>query len=525
MTKEKRNKKILTLISIIASVSVYIGAVLVYLYANGWRIDPFNQQVIKTGVLTVESDPFLATLFIERESRGRTPRSASLNVGEYNISVRRDGYIEWQKRIEIKEEKSTNVYPWLIRERIEKQNISTIEGRKYIKSWESENRDRVLILTSKSNEGSAIFDFELWLYTVNTTFWDLSSNPKVVLSFQAAQEPTIDLLPSPAGVYWLLKYTQENTTTSYLLDTSKNTTLENLAILNISPFDSYEISWARNNQYLMFESEQDLISFSIDRQNRYLLIKKTPNNQYIWNTDEQGYFYILESALENETERVYAYILTQQEMDGSNPKILVNDLFFQKNKDYLNRYIEDTSPFRFTAFTNSTASTRSVGKVEYIRVNQSAQGIYIQTTLASYWYNMKTKRYYMITPFKSEFVSFAPDNRKLIYRDENEYGVFTFLKEESNPNVEIGAKRINNISLSGRILGWLSNSSYIYYVEDNRLYIADKDGDNKTLIFSNADTNLHLGMTSSRDYLFTISILVNPIDGQEIISIDKYLVH
>lgn len=131
----------------------------------------------------------------------------------------------------------------------------------------------------------------------------------------------------------------------------------------------------------------------------------------------------------------------------------------------------------------------------------------------------------MITPFKSEFVSFAPDNRKLIYRDENEYGVFTFLKEESNPNVEIGAKRINNISLSGRILGWLSNSSYIYYVEDNRLYIADKDGDNKTLIFSNADTNLHLGMTSSRDYLFTISILVNPIDGQEIISIDKYLVH
>jgi len=526
MTKEKRNKKILTLISIIASVSVYIGAVLVYLYANGWRIDPFNQQVIKTGVLTVESDPFLASLFIEGESKGRTPRSTSLQVGEYNISVRKDGYIEWVKRVEIKEEKSTNVYPWLIRERIEKQNVSTIDGRKYIQSWENEKRDKILILTSKLNEENTLFDFEIWLYTVNTTFWDLSSNPKVILSFQSTQEPVIELLPSPNGVYWLLKYTQDGTSTSYLLETSKITTLDNLTVLNTSPFDSYEISWARNNQYLMFESDQDLISFSIDRQNKYLLIKKTDENQYIWNTDEQGYFYTLESAIENETERVYAYVLTQQEMDGSNPKVLVNDLFFQKNKDYLTKSIEDTTPFRYSAFTNSTASTRSVGKVESIRVNQNAQGIYIQTSVASYWYNIKTKRYHMISPFKSEFVFFSPDNRKLIYKDEKDYNVFTFLKEESNPNIEIGSKRIGNISFNNvKILGWLSNSSYIYFIEDNSLYISDKDGDNKTLIFNNADTNLHLGMTYSRDFLFTISTLINPVDGQEVISIDRYLIH
>ena len=113
MTKEQRSKKILTLISVLASIGVYAGAVLVYLYANGWRVDPFNQQVVKTGVLTVESDPFLATLSINGQSRGRTPRSTSLNVGEYDISVKRDGYREWKKKVEIKEEKSTNIYHWL----------------------------------------------------------------------------------------------------------------------------------------------------------------------------------------------------------------------------------------------------------------------------------------------------------------------------------------------------------------------------------------------------------------------------
>lgn len=526
MTKEQRNKKILTLISILASIFIYVGAVFIYLYANGWRLDLFKQKVVQTGVLTVESDPFLATLTINGESKGRTPRSASLDVGEYDISVKREGYIEWNKKVEIKEEKSTNIYPWLIRENITKENISTITDRTYIQSWENEKKDRVLILTNRPVDDQGTLEYEIWLYTVNTTFWDLSSNPKVVLSFQTVEVPTIQITPSPAGTYWLLAYTQGDVTTTYLLDISRISTLENLSVLNISQFNTYTMTWAKNSQYLMFESDQDLISFDIQRQSRYLLIRKAPGTKYMWSTDEQGYFYTLETNTEIENENVYAYTLTQEEMDGSNPKILVNDLFFQKNKEYIEPYKTDNSSVKYSAFTNSTASTRSVGKIEDISVNQNAQGIYIKTEVASYWYNMRTKRYHLVSPYISDILLFAPDNSKFIFKDTQGYWVFTFLNEDNDPTVEIGSKIISNTQVDTvQMIGWLSNSMYIYFIENNNIYISDKDGENKTLILSNASGNMHYEITSSREHLCTISSVDNPIDGTKIISIDRYLIH
>ncbi len=521
----KNSNKRVTLISALASLFLLIGTIVIYLYANGWRIDPLNQQVLKTGVLTVESDPFLSDLKIDGKNKGKTPKSASLQVGEYDITVSKDGYQDWNKEVEIKQEKSTNVFPWLVRKEIGKRNIETITGETFVNSWMNTNSDHILILTYTQDETTLSFSYKLWLYNVNTTFWDLSSNPKVLLSFDATTQPEISILQSPNGQYAILKYAQESTSTTYLLDISKIGTLSDLTVLNTNQFDSYNMAWSNNNKYLMFESDQDLISFNIDRQTRYLLIKKSADTKYIWNTDEQGYFYTVETALDNENDKVYAYILTQEEMDGSNPKVLVNDLFFQKNKEYILRYRDEDPELTSSSFTNSTASTKSVGMVEKIVVNQYAQGIYIQTDTASYWYNILTKRYYLISPYESNLVLFAPDNRKLLYKDTNGYGVFTFLKEEANPNVEIGSKSVGGLNGSAKILGWLSNSLYIQYIQDNNVYICDKDGDNNIMVLENADTFKHLGITYSRDNIFTISATEASDTSVTSISIDTYLIH
>ena len=526
MKKQKTNRRALTLISLLASLFIYLGAITVYLYANGWRIDPFNQEFVKTGVLTVESEPFLADLYIDGKSKGKTPRSTSLNVGEYDITVAKNGYREWRKRVEIKEEKSTPVFPWLVKENIEKSNIFTIEGKEYINSWFNEERGHLLILTKTYDELTLLFNYEMWLYNVNTTFWDLSSNPKVILTFQSPVEPDITLLQSSNGLLGVLSYSLEGITTTYLLDISKTSTLDQLTVLNIEQFNTYEMIWARDNRYLMFESDTDLISFNIERQSRYLLIKKELNTEYLWSTDEQGYFYTVESAIDNENERVYAYVLTQEEMDGSNPKILVSDLFFQKNREFLLKYQEEDLIGKYSAFTNSTASTKSVGKVVDIRVNQNAQGIFIQTDSSSYWYNIRTKRYHLISPYKSELVQFSPDNRKLIYKDEKQFGVFTFLKEEGNSHVEIGSEMIEDISIQNtQILGWLSNSLYIEYIQDNSVYIADKEGENRTALLESANLYKHIGVTYSKENLFTLSVVeaTEAIPGS--ISIDRYTIH
>lgn len=524
MTKEEGKKKLVSMLSIFGTLIVYIGAITIYMYANGWRIDPFNQQVLKTGVLTVESDPFLATLYIEGEEKGRTPKSASLNVGQYNISVTRDGYVQWNKKIEIKEEKSTTVYPWLIKSERSIEEISILDNQEVINTWVNDNQDRVFFLTKITNEASTTFN--IWLYNLNTTFWDLSLNPKTILSFELATQPEISLLPSPNGNYLLLNIKDGETYSTYLMDISKNISLEETPKLEISQFSGYDISWSLNNKYLMFESDTDLISFNIDKQTKYLLIKKVEGNRYIWSTDEQGYFYTVETAKDLETEKVYAYVLTQEEMDGSNPKVLVKDLFFQKNKEYLERYMEESSVNKYSAFTNSTASTRSVGEVENFVVNQTAQGIYIKTDSASYWYNIRTKRYLLISPYVSNLVEFSKDNAKLLFKDELGYGVFTFSNEEGNPSVEIGGKEISGLDTKEvNNIRWLSNSYNLLVVEKGIVYIIDKEGDNKTQILENTENISYLGVTDSKDHLVRIITLTDQTTGIKSAKIDRISLH
>ena len=190
------NKRLFTLISILASIFVYTGAVAIYFYANGWRLDPQGEIFIKTGVLTVQSDPSLANVYVEGKQEGRTPKSISLPVGTYNISVYRSGYVQWEKSIEIKEERSTPVQPWLIKEEILKSNIFSLSEKTYVNSWINDSQNYIYFLTKSPLTTSLLYRYELYRFDINTTFWDLSSNPKVVLTLDLAQENTVDIFNS-----------------------------------------------------------------------------------------------------------------------------------------------------------------------------------------------------------------------------------------------------------------------------------------------------------------------------------------
>ena len=191
-------------------------------------------------------------------------------------------------------------------------------------------------------------------------------------------------------------------------------------------------------------------------------------------------------------------------MDGSSSKTLVNNLYFQKDARYIDSYKGDTGNGKFAPFTNSPQSTKSVGKLLGVRINQDAKGIYIKTETSSYWYNIGSKKYYLISPYSSELIQFSPDMYKLIFKDTTGYGVFTFQKEDGDHTVEIGSKSISGVDINTKNVNWLSNSSYIWYVKNNSMYIADKDGDNNVEILK--DTNLFeyyvITMTGDKVYTF-----------------------
>ena len=102
------------LVSIFATAFIVLGTLLVIYYAKGYRINRDLSDFEKTGVLNIESNPLRATILLEGEVIGRTPKTiSSLKEGTYEVQLIRDKYIPWKTEVEIIGEKSTPIHPTL----------------------------------------------------------------------------------------------------------------------------------------------------------------------------------------------------------------------------------------------------------------------------------------------------------------------------------------------------------------------------------------------------------------------------
>lgn len=442
------------------------------MYANGYRIDFIKREITKTGVLTIESDPTGASLFINNKEQGKTPKSSSLEIGKYNISIKKDKYNDWNKSLDVLEGKSTPIFPWLVLKEPKKEELWKSETP-VLKSWLNETKDHFIFLTENTDK-----TFSLWEYSINTPFWDLSTNPSVFLTLK---ENVIDLTISPNGQKAILKINDSKSKPLlYVLETQISNSLDTLIPLDIKNLETYNLTWSKDNKSLILESNTDISIYNTSAKTTVKIIDKVPTMKYLWTTDEKGFLYILEPIV---SDKVYTYKLKQYEQNGINAKYLINTFSFQKSDQYINEYRKNG--FAFVEYTSSEESTFSGGDIVSMIVNQDAKGIYIKTTLATYWYNMTTEKFMMISAYPAELISFSPDITKLIFREQLDIGVFIFDKEEADHTQVIGSKKLQNTTETISDISWLSNSLYISYKEGAKLYSCDIDGENKTLILEN----------------------------------------
>ena len=197
--------------------------------------------------------------------------------------------------------------------------------------------------------------------------------------------------------------------------------------------------------------------------------------------------------------------------------MLFRSLYLQNDTTFIDQY--RSTDFAFGFFTNSPENTQTIGEITNFVVNQDVDGIFIKTTEASYWYDMTIGKYLTISPYPVDIVEFSADEDKLLIKTPTEYQIFVFDKEEGDHTITIGTHYIENINIDQITqINWLSNSSYIQYAEDNFIYIADKEGENKTPILSFEDI-LYWTVRNSRDKLITI------VNTEEGFTITSYLIH
>ena len=75
------------LLSIGTAFFLFVTSFLIYYFSKGYRLDLESKEIRKTGVLTIQSDPSFANLYIDGEEEGKTPKSKTLDIGTFTVSV------------------------------------------------------------------------------------------------------------------------------------------------------------------------------------------------------------------------------------------------------------------------------------------------------------------------------------------------------------------------------------------------------------------------------------------------------
>jgi len=96
--------KVRIIIFIITFLIVGLIGYFVSLYARGYRFNSKTFKFSPNGLLVVKSDPSGAQVFINGELKNATDTTISLSPGTYDVEFKKEGFITWDKRLEITKE-------------------------------------------------------------------------------------------------------------------------------------------------------------------------------------------------------------------------------------------------------------------------------------------------------------------------------------------------------------------------------------------------------------------------------------
>lgn len=82
---------------------------LTILFISGTKYDFTTGKFVKTGILSIKSDPDGAMVLLNGKNSGNTNETIRfLNPGDYKVALRKDGYFDWIKTLTVKAQYSTN---------------------------------------------------------------------------------------------------------------------------------------------------------------------------------------------------------------------------------------------------------------------------------------------------------------------------------------------------------------------------------------------------------------------------------
>lgn len=101
------------LLSFVTVCSILGASTAVIAYGRGYRMDFTRTSLKATGLISSTSDPIGAQVFIDGKLKTATNNSFAVEPGWYTVTISKEGYISWQKKLRVQGEVVTRADAYL----------------------------------------------------------------------------------------------------------------------------------------------------------------------------------------------------------------------------------------------------------------------------------------------------------------------------------------------------------------------------------------------------------------------------
>ncbi len=169
-----------TFLSVITALSVMIAAsVLIMFFARGYTLDIGNKNLEQTGILSINSTPDGALIYINDVPKDATNNSVTgLRPGTYKVRLDKIGYQSWEKDIEISTGQVTQVQALLVSLFPEIRPLTITGASDPILS---PDRQKIVYMATATNADQTSA-FGIWLLNLGSRPFNLLSQPTLLTS-------------------------------------------------------------------------------------------------------------------------------------------------------------------------------------------------------------------------------------------------------------------------------------------------------------------------------------------------------
>lgn len=491
--KNKKFKLPTKYLSFFIPLFLILGTALIYFISKGYRLNISNGEIEKTGVLTFTTIPRKATVYVDNEYIGRSPKAVSgLNEETHSIKITKNGYQDWLMDIVVKAEQSIPIEPVLfLKEPItetlfpdQNSNDTVIENLYFDPDGQMAIFTVVTNADTENNieESTKPKTLQIWAYTVNKRFWEFEPRPRKIAEFTEATDNSLSLKsyditvsknaqkilfstgplstdPQNTQKYFILKTDVENKTPMELEDLAE--------YKNISP------AWSNDSQYLIFSINGELRSINVDSKVQTILDEKGEDETFIWTSDKDGLVYTVE-------EKDQIYTISRIHSNGEDKVDIVKNIQKSQERNLfegtettketknteLTTIIEDDTddiPHESSTLTEETIYIDTINK---IRITDDSKNLMLLTDTQILLYTLESNEIRRILTKSPGYIAATETNRKFIFLSGNNQLVeYTSKIDDGDPIHQIGSKTL--ITLNQEIIytmfRWYPEYSNIIY--------------------------------------------------------------